>query len=28
LYDPKSRGAEAYWQFAMEVMESDTARVG
>ncbi|MCS6831245.1 MAG: AAA family ATPase [Armatimonadota bacterium] len=28
LYDPKSRGAEAYRQFALEVMEYESQRVG
>lgn len=28
VYDPKSRGAEAYRQFAMEVMEDDAERTG
>ncbi len=28
VYDPKSRGAEAYRQFAMEVMQSDTSGTG
>lgn len=28
LYDPKSRGAEAYRQFAMEVIQHGTQRVG
>ncbi len=28
VYDPKSRGAEAYRQFAMEVMEDDAPRTG
>ena len=28
LYDPKSRGAEAYRQFALEVMSHDSQRIG
>jgi len=28
LYDPRSRGAEAYRQFALEVMKHDTQGVG